>query len=158
MPLPVDRTKKKVARDKKSLALCVTRLLYVWNILVGPCRHPTYTRAPAWRGRGWAIVSGTSSGTESSSSLRPEACKALGAVPQLNVAHAGSSSSLHSEACKALCGLEAGGRGPRCPQGRGIDPSIAVPQPRVEHAGSSSSLHSDVCNAIALSHSPVLDV
>ena len=68
----------KVTRDQKSLALCFTRLLYVWNTLVGPGRHPRYTRAPAGGGRGWAIVSGAVSGTGLSSSLRSEACKALG--------------------------------------------------------------------------------
>ena len=44
---------KKVTRDKKSLVLCFTRLLYVWNTLVGPGRHPRYTRAPACGGRPW---------------------------------------------------------------------------------------------------------
>ena len=53
MLLPVG-IKQKVTRGKKSLALCFTRLLYVWNTLVGPGLHPRYTRAPAGGGRGWA--------------------------------------------------------------------------------------------------------
>ena len=62
--------------DSKRLALCFTRLLYVWNTLVGPGQHPRYTRAPAGGGRGWANMSRTAPGTGSSSSLRTEVCNA----------------------------------------------------------------------------------
>ena len=48
-----------------SLALCCTHLHYVCNTLVGPGQHPQYTRAPSGEGCGWAIVSGTVSGTVS---------------------------------------------------------------------------------------------